>query len=156
MPQFPISLNPNPVGPVTPWMGNDRNEWFPVKITGTVASGGSLGLTRDGYTGYELWINAAGTASQVAGGRVMGLQNPGIPLDTTMTLEADDLALARMAPGAGGLRWELAPYQGTENTICFEVVTAVSCDGSGNLVVTTSYVHITGIGLSVTVDSTAC
>lgn len=44
---------------------------------------------------------------------------------------------------------------GGESTICFQVVTDVVCDENG-LTVTTAFVHITGAGLSVTVDQSAC
>ncbi len=141
--------------PINTWPGNDRNEWFPVKITGTVAAGGSLNLSREGYTADEVWIDAVGDVATVEGGRYLGTNNPGVPLDSTTTFAVDDIALARMAPGAGGLLWELQAYPAGEETICFQVVTAVTCN-AGTLSVTTKYIHITGRGLSVTVDDTAC
>jgi hypothetical protein len=73
------------------------------------------------------------------------------------------LALARLGPGAGGRLWELFGAERVAGsgsgadvsagcdleTISFDVVTAVSCDPSGGLTVTTRRVSITGCNLSV-------
>lgn len=93
----------------------DDPGWFPVKITGAVA-----GTTPAGYAAAEQWVDGAGVRGDKAGGRVLGAANYGVPLDPAWAFAAGDLALARPAPGAGGLLFELQviPAAGAASSCC--------------------------------------
>ena len=127
--------------------------WFPVRITDVLASG---------YLFEEVEISPAGVTRTKRGGRQNTARDPGYALFDGSFGDGDG-ALCRWAPGAGNRAWELVDIDkrmsgsGTGDiaggcdleTISFDVVTAVSCDASGGLTVTTRRVSITGCNLSV-------
>lgn len=140
-----------------------RDQWFPVRLT--MRTGETTG-GHPQYLGYEVWIQPDGSTAEIVGGRVLSAVQPGVFLGGDPGLTEYDLpvlALARLGPGAGGRLWELFGAERVAGsgsgadvsagcdleTISFDVVTAVACDPSGGLTVTTRRVSITGCNLSV-------
>lgn len=78
------------------------SDWFPVRIES--AEG-------DGYLFVEWEIDPTGTGRVKDGGRNNTADDVAYPIDGS-TFAADDIALARRAPGMGGVGWELMAMAG--------------------------------------------
>lgn len=85
-------------GPVPP--GSD---WFPVRIT-SVLGGGA-------YLFVEVWATTGGVVADKIGGRINSATSPAYAIDgSTFAATVAGSAVqvnARMAPGSGGVQWEL-------------------------------------------------